>query len=257
MDMIVRRAVLPDGKTADIGIAGERIIAVEPRLPALAATEIDAEGQLVTPPFVDAHFHLDATLTLGLPRPNRSGTLLEGIALWGELKPSLTIEAVRDRALRYIRLAVSQGILAIRTHVDICDSRLVAVEALLDVRRTVRSLDAIRSRPPRLFVVRRGKIVARTAAARSEVVGFGAVRRRSSFSWPRVPSCGRHGLPYAPHRAYLDLASILLWRRPSSAIRWSRCRSRSNERAARLAATSDRRLSSSFIFVTLCQAALR
>ena len=70
---------------------------------------IDARGYLLSPPFVDCHFHMDATLSLGLPRLNHSGTLLEGIALWGELKPQLTHEAVAERALRYCDLAVSQG----------------------------------------------------------------------------------------------------------------------------------------------------
>ena len=57
------------------------------------------QGYLLTPPFVDAHFHMDATLSYGLPRVNQSGTLLEGIALWGELKPQLTQEAIVERAL--------------------------------------------------------------------------------------------------------------------------------------------------------------
>ena len=95
MDLIFRRANLPDGQTGiDIGIEGDRIVAVEPQLQATAAEEIDAKGRLLSPPFVDPHFHMDATLSLGLPRMNRSGTLLEGIALWGELKPRLTHEAV-------------------------------------------------------------------------------------------------------------------------------------------------------------------
>jgi cytosine deaminase len=80
---------------------------------------------------------MDATLSLGQPRLNESGTLLEGIALWGELKPILTPEAVIQRALRYCDLAVSQGLLAIRSHVDICDDRLLAVDALLEVKRQV------------------------------------------------------------------------------------------------------------------------
>jgi cytosine deaminase len=81
---------------------------------------------------------MDATLSLGLPRLNVSGTLLEGIALWGELKPQLTHEAVAERALRYCDLAVSQGLLAVRSHVDVCDDRLLAVEALLEVRKKVK-----------------------------------------------------------------------------------------------------------------------
>lgn len=138
MDLVLRNANLPDGRTGiDIGVKDGRIVAVEPRLAAEADDEIDAGGRLVTPPFVDSHFHLDATLSLGLPRLNRSGTLLEGIALWGELKPQLTQEAVIARALAYCDLAVAQGLLAIRSHVDVCDDRLLAVEALLEVKRRV------------------------------------------------------------------------------------------------------------------------
>src|SRR5205807_4306243 len=85
----------------------------------------------------DDQFHMDATRSLGLPRLNRAGTLLEGIALWGELKPMLTHEAVIERALRYCDLAVAQGLLAIRSHVDICDDRLLAVDALVEVKRKV------------------------------------------------------------------------------------------------------------------------
>src|SRR6202008_4807378 len=84
-----------------------------------------------------AHFHLDATLSYGLPRVNHSGTLLEGIALWGELKPLLTQEALIERALQYCDWAVARGLLAIRTHVDVCDDRLLAVEALLQAKRQV------------------------------------------------------------------------------------------------------------------------
>jgi cytosine/creatinine deaminase len=142
MDLIIRRAVLPDHARAnaepvDIGIEADRIVAVEPRLAATAAEEIDAAGSLVTPPFVDPHFHMDATLSYGLPRVNASGTLLEGIALWGELKPQLTQEALIERALQYCDWAVARGLLAIRTHVDVCDPRLLAVEALLEVKRRV------------------------------------------------------------------------------------------------------------------------
>ena len=136
-DLIVRGGTLPDGRIADIGISGETIVAIEPTLQGSARTEVDARGNLVSPPFVDPHFHMDATLSYGIPRINASGTLLEGISLWGELKPLLTHEAVRDRALAYCDWAVSMGLLAIRTHVDVCDDRLLAVEALLEVKKTI------------------------------------------------------------------------------------------------------------------------
>jgi cytosine/creatinine deaminase len=137
-DLIVRNAALPDGRSGlDIAVRGGRIVAVERAIAAEAARVIDAQGCLVSPPLVDVHFHMDATLSLGLPRLNLSGTLLEGIALWSELKPLVTPEAVGERALRYCDLAVSQGLLAIRSHVDICDDRLVAVDALLDVKQKI------------------------------------------------------------------------------------------------------------------------
>jgi cytosine deaminase len=69
---------------------------------------------------------------------NQSGTLLEGIALWGELKEILTVDAVVERALKYCDLAVSQGLLAIRTHVDVCDDKLTGVQGLLEVREKVK-----------------------------------------------------------------------------------------------------------------------
>jgi cytosine deaminase len=142
MDLIIRRAALAShvahrDEPVDIGIEGGRIVAVEPRLAMTAHDELDAAGSLVTPPFVDPHFHMDATLSYGLPRVNASGTLLEGIALWGELKPQLTQEALIERALQYCDWAVARGLLAIRSHVDVCDDRLLAVEALLEVKRRV------------------------------------------------------------------------------------------------------------------------
>ncbi len=139
LDLAIRNANLPDGRTGiDIAIDKDRIAEVAPQIQGEAAREIDASGCLVTPPFVDAHFHMDSTLSYGLPRINASGTLLEGIALWGELKPHLTREALTERALRYCDWAVGHGLLAIRSHVDICDDRLLAVDALLEVKKTVK-----------------------------------------------------------------------------------------------------------------------
>jgi cytosine deaminase len=139
MDLIVTNARLPDGRTGiDLLAQRGRIVALGPRLAAPPGTPVlDAAGWLLAPPFVDAHFHMDATLSYGLPRVNRSGTLLEGIALWGELKPQLTQEALVERALQYCDWAVAKGLLAIRSHVDVCDERLLAVEALLHVKQRV------------------------------------------------------------------------------------------------------------------------
>jgi cytosine deaminase len=136
LDLIVRGGTLPDGTRADIAIAGDRIAGIG-RIEAEAPEEVDATGCLVSPPFVDPHFHMDATLSYGTPRINASGTLLEGIALWGELRETATLEELRDRALAYCDWAVAMGLLAIRTHVDVTDDRLLGVQALLEVRRRV------------------------------------------------------------------------------------------------------------------------
>ncbi len=137
-DLLIARVNLPDGRTGvDVAVREGRIVEVGVGLPRTAAEVVEGAGLLLSPPFVDAHFHMDSTLSYGLPRINQSGTLLEGIALWGELKPLLTPEALIERALRYCDWAVARGLLAIRTHVDVCDPRLLAVDALLEVKRRV------------------------------------------------------------------------------------------------------------------------
>ena len=138
LDLLITNATLPDGRQSiSVAVRDGRIVEVAPGLQAPAHETIDAGGLLLSPPFVDAHFHLDSALTYGQPRVNASGTLLEGIALWAELKPTLTHEAIVERALAYCDGAVAQGLLAIRSHVDTSDPRLLAVQALLDVKQRV------------------------------------------------------------------------------------------------------------------------
>ena len=135
-DLIIRGGTLPGGIQTDIGILGGRIAALG-QLEAEAGRVIDATGDLVCPPFVDPHFHMDATLSYGLPRVNASGTLLEGIALWGELRRIATVDEMVERALCYCDWAASMGLLAIRSHVDTSDDRLLGVVAMLEVKRRV------------------------------------------------------------------------------------------------------------------------
>jgi cytosine/creatinine deaminase len=141
LDLLIHNATLPDGRThMSVAVQAGRITEVTEGLSptsAPAAETVDAGGMLLSTPFVDAHFHMDATLSLGLPRLNASGTLLEGIALWGELKPQLTFDALVNRALAYCDWAVANGLLAIRSHVDTSDASMLAVEALLAVKKKV------------------------------------------------------------------------------------------------------------------------
>jgi cytosine deaminase len=142
MGLIVRQAQRAGAgaELVDIAIDAGAITAVAPGLAETASVEIDAGGRLVTAPFVDSHFHLDAVLTAGTPRRNVSGTLLEGIALWGELQPLLHHDAVKERAREYLRWCVSQGILFLRSHVDICQESLVGVRALVELRDELRGI---------------------------------------------------------------------------------------------------------------------
>ncbi len=138
LDLLVTHATLPDGRT-DVSIAVQdgRIVELSAGLQAPAHETLDAAGMLLSPPFVDAHFHLDSVLSYGQPRVNQSGTLLEGIALWGELRPRLTHEALVQRALQYCDWAVARGLLAIRSHVDTSHPDLLPVHALLEVKQRV------------------------------------------------------------------------------------------------------------------------
>ena len=138
-DILIKHANLPDDRNNfDIAIQNKKIVAIDRNIIGEAVNTIDATDKLVSPSHVDSHFHLDATLTLGQPRFNESGTLLEGIQLWDELKPHLTIELIKKRARKLCHWAIANGCLAIRSHVDISDDRLLAVEALLELRKEMR-----------------------------------------------------------------------------------------------------------------------
>lgn len=138
LDLLVTNAALPDGRTGmSVAVQAGRITEVAPALRAPATETVDAGGFLLAPHFCDPHFHMDATLSYGLPRVNASGTLLEGIALWGELKPTLKAEDMIARALAYCDWAVARGLLAIRSHVDTSDASLLPVEAMLEVKKRV------------------------------------------------------------------------------------------------------------------------
>ncbi|MGI8872621.1 MAG: cytosine deaminase [Candidatus Limnocylindria bacterium] len=151
MGLIVRNARLHPtngqaGEPVDVAVEGDRIAAIRPRrqLKANGSTELDAEGGLLSPPLVDPHIHLDAVLTVGEPRHNASGTLIEGILTWAERKRELTIDDVKRRARQAIHWEVAQGTGLIRSHVDVCDPKLTALRALLELREEVRDLVDLR-----------------------------------------------------------------------------------------------------------------
>src|SRR3954451_221072 len=143
MDLVVRNARLLDGRLVDLLAQDGRWTAIGEDVAADGAQELDADGRLVTPPLVDCHLHLDASLTAGKPRWNESGTLIEGIHVWGELKPSLTEDDVFDRAYEIVRWSVAQGTLFIRAHADVSGENEAMVRGLLRLRDEVAELCTI------------------------------------------------------------------------------------------------------------------
>lgn len=138
-DYLIKNVLLPGRKgTFDLAIGDGVFKEIANGIQAASAEELDGQGCLVVPPFVDCHFHLDAALTLGLPRYNQSGTLLEGIEIWSDLKADLKAEQIKHRALEMLNWSIARGTLAIRTHVDVTDPSLLAVDVLLEVREEMK-----------------------------------------------------------------------------------------------------------------------
>ena len=133
--LIVRHATLPDGReNQDIACSDGRIKQVNERIDADARDEIDADGYLVSPPFVDGHLHVDAALLHGRPRVNETGDLNEGIRIWAEAKRHTSIEDYKARARQICHWSIAQGTLFIRCQTDICEPDLNAVRVLIAVR---------------------------------------------------------------------------------------------------------------------------
>lgn len=142
-DLILRRGRLitfntEDSQTVDIAIKDGQISAISPNLKESASQEIDLDSKLISPPFVESHIHLDSVLTAGEPRWNESGTLFEGIKIWGDRKREITIDDVKNRALTMLKEQAAQGILFVRTHADVSEPQLIALQALLELRDEVK-----------------------------------------------------------------------------------------------------------------------
>lgn len=139
-DLIIRQVCRHDAPNhpIDVGITAGQITAIAPQIDATAAEELEASGYLITPPFVESHIHLDSALTIGEPRWNESGTLFEGIEIWRERKQNLTLEDVQNRAIATLKLQAQQGVLFVRTHADVSEKSLIALQALLAVREQVK-----------------------------------------------------------------------------------------------------------------------
>ena len=124
---------------SDIRVTGGKFEEIAPSLvPRPGEEVVDCTGKLALPPFIESHVHLDTCLTAGEPVWNQSGTLFEGIQCWSLRKKSLTKQDVKDRVRRAVRMQAQNGIQFVRTHVDVTDPSLTAMEALLELREELR-----------------------------------------------------------------------------------------------------------------------
>ncbi len=138
-DLLIKNATLQDGRrNIDIACQDGRIVAVGTGIDGTARETIEAGGQLVTPPFIDAHLHVDCALLNGNPYTNESGELYEGIDNWLKIKESLTVDDYKERARRICAWSIAQGTLHIRAQTDICDPKLRAIQALIEVREEMK-----------------------------------------------------------------------------------------------------------------------
>lgn len=136
-DLIVRNtAFLTSSQLQDIGVKNNQIKEIG-KINTKGRKEIDAEGNLALPPFVESHIHYDTVLTAGDPHWNESGTLIEGINVWSKRKKKLTVDDVQTRAFHVIKEQIKYGVLHVRSHVDISDPNLTALHALLELKEQV------------------------------------------------------------------------------------------------------------------------
>ena len=126
-------------RSYDLLVADGKFEAVAPHIEAEAEC-VDLGGQLVIPPYVEPHIHLDAVYAGGR---NGTGTLFEGIRRWSEVKASYTEASIRARALAAIRAEMLAGVQYIRTHVDVTAPGLVALKTLLALREELKDLVTI------------------------------------------------------------------------------------------------------------------
>ncbi len=141
-DILLRQGCLlhPDrpSEVVDLGIRDGQIAAIAPQIDGTAVTELDVTGQVISPPLVESHVHLDSARTIGNPRWNQSGTLFEGIDIWSDRKKTLTVEEVRDRAVGTLKQQALQGVLFVRSHADVSEPTLTALQGLLAAREQVK-----------------------------------------------------------------------------------------------------------------------
>lgn len=140
--MLIQNVRIENAETpSDLRITNGMIKEIAAHLtPISDESVLDGGGNLLLPPFVESHVHLDTSLSLDGTGVNRSGTLFEGIKLWGNYRKKLTKENVKSRARKLLRMQAAQGVQFVRSHVDVTAPDFTALEALLELREEMRDV---------------------------------------------------------------------------------------------------------------------
>ena len=140
--MLFQNALIENaGKAVDIRVSEGKFQEIAENIAPLPGEEIiDLHNRLVLPPFIESHVHLDTCLTAGDPVWNMSGTLFEGIECWSKRKDKLSREDIRERVHRVARMYAANGVQFIRTHVDVTEPSLTAMETMAELREELRDV---------------------------------------------------------------------------------------------------------------------
>ena len=139
------RLVEKPGHFFDVTITAEKISAINLSTDSVDGVEhhpqiIDAKGGLLTTSLAEPHAHLDKAF-LSERIANPTGDLMGAINAMESNRQMLTIEDTITRAERAVRLMVSNGVTAIRTHADVTEwNSLDSIEALTEVRNRTRDI---------------------------------------------------------------------------------------------------------------------
>jgi cytosine/creatinine deaminase len=133
-ELVLRNARVEDGALQDIALEAGKIVAMADKLEDSGQVERNLEGRVVLPGFVEAHCHIDKTLTIDRVE-NASGTLMEAIINWVAFKPNLTRDDYLARGRRALLIALRAGTTNLRTHVDVDANGNLALESVLELKQ--------------------------------------------------------------------------------------------------------------------------
>ncbi|MDE6469936.1 MAG: cytosine deaminase [Eubacterium sp.] len=140
--MLFKNALIENAKnTSDFRVENGKFVSIADSIEPMQGEDVvDLGKKLVLPPFIESHVHLDTCLTAGDPVWNLSGTLFEGIECWGKRKDKLSRDDIRERVHRAVKMYAANGIQFIRTHVDVTDPSLVAMETMVELREELKDV---------------------------------------------------------------------------------------------------------------------